>query len=202
MTVQTGAGAAQDGGAAGGQQQGGTGGTGGTPQEGAGGGQQKPWERSDYDPSRTDAELREARREAQNLRTRLSEREAADTEAERAKMDAQKRAESERDEAKGKLTKAESEALRLDVILSKAPETMTARRAHQLAKRLTGATREELEADAVSLFAEFGEAEGEGGGGKAGDEVQGKPRANLKGGANNQEDDDDTEIDLDKVPRY
>lgn len=46
-------------------------------------------------------------------------------------------------------------ALRLDVALDKAPDGMSPAKIRALAKRLSGSTREELEADADELFAEF-----------------------------------------------
>lgn len=46
-------------------------------------------------------------------------------------------------------------ALRLDVALDKAPDGMSPAKIRSLAKRLSGSTREELEADADELFAEF-----------------------------------------------
>lgn len=49
-------------------------------------------------------------------------------------------------------------ALRLEVALDKAPEGMSPAKIRSLAKRLTGSTREELEADAEELFAEFAPA--------------------------------------------
>jgi hypothetical protein len=55
-------------------------------------------------------------------------------------------------------TTSTSELLRLDVALDKAPPGMEPAKIRKLAKRLTGTTREELEADAAELFAEFGGA--------------------------------------------
>lgn len=57
--------------------------------------------------------------------------------------------------AESRATQAESAGLRLEVALDKAPEGMSVAQVRKLAKRLAGASREELEADAEELFAEF-----------------------------------------------
>ena len=53
---------------------------------------------------------------------------------------------------------AASQLTRLEVALEAAPEGMDPKKVASLARRLHGATREELEADAAELFAEFGGA--------------------------------------------
>lgn len=58
-------------------------------------------------------------------------------------------------DAERRATTAEKAALRLDVALEKAPDGMSIAQVRKLAKRLSGDTREELEADAAELFAEF-----------------------------------------------
>lgn len=79
---------------------------------------------------------------------RLAELESAQkTEAEKA---AERLAELER-----KAGDAEKTALRLDVALEKAPDGMPIAQVRKLARRLSGSTREELEADAAELFADF-----------------------------------------------
>lgn len=50
---------------------------------------------------------------------------------------------------------AEMAGLRLEVALDKAPEGMSVAQVRKLAKRLAGTTREDLEADADELFADF-----------------------------------------------
>lgn len=50
---------------------------------------------------------------------------------------------------------SQASLLRLEVALDKAPEGTSVSRVRTLAKRLSGSTREELEADADELFAEF-----------------------------------------------
>jgi hypothetical protein len=113
------------------------------------------------------------------------------------------RAKAEADDYKGKLTAAESQSLRLSIMLENAPDTMTAKRAAQLAKRLTGSTPDELKADAIALIEEFGEGGTAGGGGKGGKPGGGAPKERLRGGANNDDDENaDGEFDVDKIPRY
>jgi len=58
--------------------------------------------------------------------------------------------------AEQKAAAATATATRLEVALEKAPEGMPIATIRKLAKRLAGTTREELEADADELFAEFG----------------------------------------------
>lgn len=62
--------------------------------------------------------------------------------------------------AERKAADAELASLRLDVALDKAPDGMPIAQVRKLAKRLTGATREELESDAAELFADFKPAAG------------------------------------------
>lgn len=57
--------------------------------------------------------------------------------------------------AERRAAEAESASLRMEVALDKAPEGMSVAQVRKLAKRLAGATREELEADAEELFADF-----------------------------------------------
>ena len=68
---------------------------------------------------------------------------------------------------------ASSAHLRLEVALDKAPEGMSMAQVRKLAKRLTGSNREELEADAEELFAEFAPAPPAGGRGR-------QPKENLR----------------------
>lgn len=60
--------------------------------------------------------------------------------------------------AEAKALAAELAALRLEVALDSAPEGMELGKVRKLADRLQGSTRDELEADAAELFAEFGPA--------------------------------------------
>jgi hypothetical protein len=79
---------------------------------------------------------------------RLAELEEAD------KSELEKLAEA-RSLAEKRAADAESASLRLEVALDKAPAGMGVAQVRKLAKRLAGSTREELEADASELFAEF-----------------------------------------------
>lgn len=71
---------------------------------------------------------------------------------------------------------AETSGLQLEVALDKAPEGMSIAQVRKLAKRLTGSNKEELEADAEELFAEFA---------PSGQEPTGdrRPRERLRPGA-------------------
>lgn len=101
--------------------------------------------------------------------------------------------------AEARATKAEQDALRIAVALEKAPDGMPASQISKLAKRLTGATRAELEADAEELFADFAPSTGdEGGGGQ-----RRRPQERLKPGGESTEPDppEDRKATLDKIPR-
>lgn len=72
---------------------------------------------------------------------------------------------------------ATAKALRLEVAIEKAPEGMPISKIRTLAKRLHGDTREELEADADELFADFAPDDGKKPPGR-------KPEEHLRGGRN------------------
>lgn len=156
-------------------------------------------------PTEQGRELARAREDAERYKRERDADRAKLTEAERAKMDGQQRAESERDEWKGKASASELGALKLSIALDQAPDGMTPKQVAKLAKRLTGNTEAELKADAVELFAEFagaGDGKGEGGDeGKEGKPTTGRPRPNLRGGANNDDDETGAELDISKIPR-
>lgn len=82
--------------------------------------------------------------------------------------------------AKAEGQKATHGMLRLEVALDKAPEGMPVSRVRKLAARLQGDTREELEADADELFADFA-----GGDDGEGDKPKGRerPKERLRPGA-------------------
>lgn len=125
---------------------------------------------------------------------KLKELEDADkTEAQKA---ADKAAEAEK-----RATTAERSALQLEVALDKAPEGMSLAQVRKLAKRLTGGTREELEADADELFADFAPDTG----GDEGDEGEKRkrPGGRPKTGATSTSDPEETDPDklAAKVPR-
>jgi hypothetical protein len=76
-------------------------------------------------------------------------------ERDRENESAAEKAQREKDEALQRATTAEGQALRLEVALDKAPDGMALGQVRKLAKRLTGTTKEEMEADADELFADF-----------------------------------------------
>lgn len=85
-------------------------------------------------------------------------------------------------EADKRAAAAEASALRIEVALDKAPEGMSVAMVRKLAKRLTGTTREELEADAEELFEDFA----------TGDEkppLSRRPKEKLRPGASGADDD-------------
>jgi len=84
------------------------------------------------------------------------------------------------EEEKQARTKSEAEALRLRVAQAKGLSEAQAR-------RLQGATREELEADADDLLESFGGKKDE----PKSDKGGGRPRENLQPGASNENDDDE-----------
>lgn len=104
------------------------------------------------------AEERKARREAEAKLKELQPLAAKAQELEEAqKTEAEKLAEKLRT-AETNATTTESKLLRLEVALDKAPAGMEPAKVRSLAGRLQGKTREELEADAVELFKDFGGA--------------------------------------------
>lgn len=85
-------------------------------------------------------------------------------------------------EAERRATEAEAKALRIEVALDKAPDGMPLTQVRKLAKRLTGSTQEELEADAVELFEDFAPPAGEEDPDKQKDS-QRRPKERLRPGA-------------------
>lgn len=114
-----------------------------------------------FDADTAKAKISKANREARQLRERLKQLEPL---AEKAKEleDANKTELEKLTErasgAEDRATSAELRALRMEVALDKAPDGMPVTKIRALAKRLTGSTQEELEADAEELFAEFAPA--------------------------------------------
>lgn len=81
-------------------------------------------------------------------------------------------------QAEDRATKAELAAMRLDVAFDNAPEGMPVSKIRALAKRLSGGTQEELEADAKELFAEFADTKADGDGQTKPDPGQ-RPRESM-----------------------
>lgn len=102
--------------------------------------------------------LSKANREAANYRSKLRETEPLARKAKEledaSKSESQKLSE-ERDGQKSRADKAEVSLLRMEVALDKAPDGMSLAQVRKLAKRLSGSTQEELEADADELFSDF-----------------------------------------------
>lgn len=132
-----------------------------------------------------DAE-RKARRDAEAARKALEDRlaeleSAGKSELEKA-LDRIAAAEKDRDAATASLA-------RLDVALAKAPQGLSIDQIRKFAGRLSGATREELEADAADLFADLGVAAASG---------RKAPAENLKPG---DDGDADPPVDADAIAR-
>lgn len=134
----------------------------------------------DFDPDRAKAKIAKANSEAANLRKRLRELEPM---AKRAKEleDASK---SEQEKLQERMTAAETRAqeaelraLRMEVAASKG---LTAAQA----RRLVGSSKEELESDADDLLASFGDAR---------KPPSKRPTENLRGGADPDEEPDETD---------
>jgi hypothetical protein len=202
-----------DGGSGGG---GGDGGGGGSGAGGDGGGngsgqgsQQKPPWGSDeeFNPEKAWKLIQGLR--ADNTKVK-SERDALHgkvQEHERANETAAEKAQREANEAKAQAATASADALKLRVALDKAPDGMSAKKVAALAKRLSGSTKEELEADADELFADFKPGDGDGGNGGGGGKGPGRrPKENLRSGSGGSSDEDDDEMDpmklAEKVPRH
>lgn len=89
-------------------------------------------------------------------------------------------------QAESRATQAESAALRLEVALDNAPEGMSVGQIRKLAKRLAGENREELEADAAELFADFTP--------DTGGTPPGRPKERLRPGAVPSADPDEGDV--------
>lgn len=120
-------------------------------------------------------------------------------EVEDAKKTETERATEKATEAEQRAAAAESRALQIEVAMDKAPDGMSLAQVRKLAKRLTGATREELEADADELFADFAPPAGDG----DQDGARRRPTERLRPGATPGTEPDETDPDklAAKVPR-
>lgn len=134
------------------------------------------------------------RREAKDARAKVKEFEDKD------KSEAQK-LEERATAAEKQATETQTSLLRLEVALEKAPEGMSIAQVRKLAKRLTGSTKEELEADAEELFEEFTPAEG--GDRESSSSTTRRPRERLRPGAapSSEEEETDPAKLAAKVPR-
>lgn len=111
----------------------------------------KPTETVEFWKSKAREQEKRAKANADAAK-RLSEIEEAQ------KTEQQKSAEA-REAAERKASEAQTNALKLEVALDKAPDGMSLAQVRKLAKRLTGSSQEELESDADELFGEFGPKE-------------------------------------------
>lgn len=115
-----------------------------------------------FDADAAKAKINKTNRENAGLRKRLKELEPLAQrlqDLEDANKSELEKANERATGAEGRASSAEARALRLEVALAKAPDGMPISKIRTLAKRLTGSTQEELEADAEELFAEFAPAE-------------------------------------------
>ena len=117
-----------------------------------------------FDAGKAKERIHKAQNEAKNLRKRIKELEPLADEAKKLRDSQKSELEKLTERASGaeeRASSAELRSLRLEVALDKAPEGMPVSKIRALAKRLTGATQEELESDADELFAEFTPANGD-----------------------------------------
>ena len=157
----------------------------------------KPAEKDDYEGKTFDAAyVKQLRDEAAKYRTRAQEAEGKVKEHE----DASKDEKTKTAEALSAAQERAAYADRLDVALDKAPEGMSVSQVRKLAKRLSGKTREELEADAEELFADFAPSKGDDEQPKPGS----SPRERLRPGTapSSEPEETDPRKLADAVPRF
>lgn len=114
-----------------------------------------PEEGEEFDKDRALATIKKQRESEDAAKKRATELEAELKRFKDRDLTEQEKAANKTAEAEGRATTAEKAALQLDVALDKAPEGMPIAQIRKLAKRLAGSDREEFEADAEELFAEF-----------------------------------------------
>ena len=125
---------------------------------------------------------RKARRDAEARLKQLEQTLAERADAEKSELE---KLTDKLGEAQTNATSAAQSLMRLEVALEKAPDGMGISQVRKLAKRLSGDTREALEADAEELFGEFG----------AGQPPSGQPTPKPKGGNNPAADDESVDAD-------
>lgn len=149
--------------------------------------------REQFDEARARKALEKKNREAAQLRERLKELEPL---AERAREleDASKsdleKLTGERDSLRDRASSAEQRLTRLDVALEAAPEGVSVTVLRQVAKRITGGTAEEMQADAEELFALLAPTKDETRE-RPGDVVPGRPKERLRGGSDPEDEPDE-----------
>lgn len=144
-----------------------------------------PWGSDEnFDPQRAWNKLQAQDRDKAALKKRADEAEAKAKRYEDADKTDKDKLEERASGAEQRASAAEATALRLDVALEKAPEGMSIAQVRKLAKRLSGDSREDLEADAEELFADFVTEDDD-----KGQAPRGRPRERLRPGAvpNNDE---------------
>lgn len=137
-----------------------------------------------FDAERAKRELNKKNNEAANLRKRLKELEplaAKAKELEDASKTESERLSERATSAEAKASKAEAEAMRLRVALSKGLTLSQV-------KRLQGTTEEELEADADEYLEELGAKKED-----PPPRVPGKPRESLRGGGKPDDEPEETD---------
>lgn len=171
----SGAGAGGDGGSGGSGDGAGGGDKGGS--GGSGGDQKPPWgSDDDFDPKRAWKLIQDVRGDLSKVKTENDDLRGKVKKHEDASKSDQQKLEDRATDAEKRATAAEKTALRIDVALDKAPDGMSIAQVRKLAKRLSGDTKEELEADAEELFAEFASNDD-------GQEPSRRPKERLRPGA-------------------
>lgn len=132
----------------------------------------------EFDKERALSTIRTQRESENAAKQRAKELEAELQQFRDRDLSEQEKAANKTADAEQRAVLAERTALRLDVALDKAPEGMPIAQVRKLAKRLTGETREEFEADAEELFAEFVVKDEE-----PGNAPNRRPQERLKAGA-------------------
>lgn len=151
-----------------------------------------PWG-DDFDPERawrTISTLREESQKHKREKQELAGRLQAYDDAQKTDLE---KLEEKATTAEQRAAAAEAANLRLEVAFDNAPEGMSVAQVRKLSKRLSGSTKEELEADAEELFGEFT---------PAGDGGQGPPRRpqeRLRSGAASGSSQEDEDLDPDKL---
>lgn len=141
-----------------------------------------------FDADRAKAKITKANQEAANLRKRLKELEPLALKAkelEDANKSETEKLSEDRDGHKGRADKAEASLRKLTAAFDAAPDGASPAQIRQVAKRLTGDTDDELQADAEELFELVGA--------KGKPKVPVKPTEALKGGGDPDESPEETD---------
>lgn len=170
---------------------------------GGGGGEEGDDDLGDeFDADRAKAAIAKRNQENKSLRQRLKEAEKAQAELDELKksqLTKEEQLTASNKELEEKVGTTEARALRLEVALEAAPDWMKPADVAKYAKRLSGASKEELEKDAEEFFADLPEPQ-EGGGGSR----SRRPQERLRGGGDPTEepDENDPRKLASRVPRF